>query len=318
MRKVVVETIEEPENHSPPKAELPQFFHEAPSHKSIPKDDELVDFKAIGKAFGGLSSVQSISMSVPAFLVVLVVLGGIAFLGGKISSGSQGEQAEPTAVPVVLGSTQSSPVQGTPDDIITSVRDEFAKAITLSKKTNQTEADKEEVSRGILHVLDVLTKGIEAYPDIASLLFERAQVEKMVMQSAPKLKAQAEADYAKAVTLAPLSGEYYIGFADYYDVLGNMGKAIENYEKAAQLDPKSIDALYPLAKLYIQDNRKVQSLDLYKKISSLLSPSSSQYTQMQQEMLDLQNQLNPATASPSATPASSPSPTASVSATPAN
>lgn len=317
MRRVVVETIEEPEKETHAKAQLPEFLQEPHKHASA-KDEELVDFKAVGKLFNGISSVQSISMSVPAFLVVLAVLGGIAFFGGRISLGGQAKSVEATPLPVVLGSTSKSPVQGTPDEIIASTRDEFTKAVTLSKKTNQTEADKEQVSQSILHVLDVLSKGIDAYPDVASLFFERAQVEKMVMQSAPKLKAQAEADYTKAVTLSPLSGEYYVGFADYYDVLGNMGKAIENYEKAAQLDPKSIDALYPLAKLYIQDNRKSESLTLYQKISSLLSPSSPQYTQIQQEMLDLQNQLNPATASPSATPAVTAPPTSTASATPAN
>lgn len=223
------------------------------------------------------------------------------------SDQAEASEPPPTITPISPSSqTQSGPVQGTPDEIIRSVRAEFSTAIEASKRTDQTQAEKEEISKSILHVLDVLGKAITAYPDIASLYFERAQVEKMVMQSAPSLRPQAESDYKKSLSLSPLTGEYYVGFADYYDVTGDKSLAVSNYEKALQLDPRSIDALYPLAKLYISAGRRQEARDLYTRISGLLSPSSPQYTQIQQEIAALEptpQPQAPSVASDSASPA---------------
>lgn len=284
MRKVVVETIED-------EVELPKFFSTPQANTRV----EPVDFQEIAK--------RSISMSLPAFLVVLVFVMVVAFFAGKFSVGdssaSQVASTQKVPEPVVLGqTTATAPVAGTPDEIIKQARSEFASAIQISKQSNLTEAQKDQISKNILSVLDQLTKGMSAYPDVASLIFERAQVEKMVMQSAPSLKNQAASDYQKAISIAPLSSEYYIGYADYFDVLGDKPKSIDSYEKAVKLAPNSVDALYPLAKLYSENGRTSEALTMYKKVASLLSPSSAQYTQVQQEMLALQPPID-ATASAS-------------------
>jgi hypothetical protein len=280
--------------------ELPRFFNpdgdEVSSKK--PPNEDLLDVKStIEHGFSGLTSMQSIAMSVPAFLTILVLLTGIAFFSGRFSV-SKGDPASasdsaPSIEPVSLNQATSAPVQGTPDEIIREVRTEFSKAIEASKKTDQTQSEKEAVSKSIVHVLETLGKAIDAYPDIASLFFERAQVEKMVMQSAPSLKAQAESDYKKAISLSPLTAEYYVGFADYHDVLADRKAATETYEKAIQLDPKNIDALYPLAKLYLLVNKKAEARELLVRIKSSLSPQSSQYAQISQEIASLEEPIAP-------------------------
>lgn len=280
--------------------ELPSFFNPEDEHVSLKHstNEDLLDVKAtIDHSLRGLGNMQSIAMSVPAFLTILVLLTGIAFFAGRFSSSKENSvaasQSAPSIEPVALSSASTAPVQGTPDEIIQEVRVEFSKAIEASKKTNQTQAEKEAVSKSIVGVLETLGKAIDAYPDIASLFFERAQVEKMVMQSAPSLKPQAESDYKKAISLSPLTGEYYVGFADYYDVLSDRKAATETYEKAIQLDPKNIDALYPLAKLYLQVNKKTEAKELLVRIQGSLSPQSSQYSQISQEIANLQDPVVP-------------------------
>ncbi len=255
-----------------------------------PHENELLTFSSLVKVLRDpFTNIQLISMSIPALVTVALLLSVASFFAGRFSaSTSKQAVAEENPLPTVapaagIVSATTSPVQGTPDDIITAARNEFSVALTLSKKSDETATEKEEVSKSILHVLDVLTKGITAYPDVASLYFERAQVEKMVMESSPTLKAQAQVDYQKALELSPLSAAYYIGFADYYDVSGRDPQAIENYEKANRLEPKNLDALYPLAKLYAAAGRISEASALYAQVLTLLPTSSSQYAQVQQE-----------------------------------
>lgn len=295
MRKIVVETIDEDNTTTRDnEVKLPQFLN--PSSKGSIRDarsEELLDFKDLtDRTFDNLSNMRSIAMSVPAFLTIIVLLAGVSFFAGRFSI-LRSEKAQATVPgatlqPVSISPQGSSPIQGTPEEIIKAVREEFAVAITKSKKTNPTDAEKEEVSKTIIHILDVLSQGISAYPDVASLYFERAQIEKMVMQSAPSLKPQAESDYLKALSLSPLTGEYYVGFADYLSVMGDHAKAIQNFEKAIQLDPKNVEAMYPLAKLYADGGRSKEAILLLKKISSQLSPGSEQYAQIQKDILVLE------------------------------
>lgn len=302
-RRVVVETVEE----DAPTPELPSFLRPQSDTKTPPPPvtDDVLDFKELaGKALAGISYGQSVVMSVPAFITILVILVGFTFIVGRISVGKsdkvQADDAQSTLEPIsLLSKTTTAPVQGTPDEIIASVRTLFSTAIETSKNPNQSATEKEAVSKTILEVLDMLGKGISAYPDVASLYFERAQVEKMVMQSAPSLKVQAESDYNKATSLSPLTSEYYVGHADYYSVIGDKQKAIDAYEKALQLDPKSIDALYSLATLYSGSGRNTEAKALFVRILSLLSPSSNQYAQIQQAISALEPQ---STASASASP----------------
>lgn len=277
--------------------QLPDFFHKP--------EDELLDIKGMAqRGLSGISNMNSIAMSVPAFLTILALLTGFSFFAGRVTVSSTkraaATEATPTLAPVsVLPQGSGAPVQGTPDEIVSAARLELSLAIEASKKEALTEQEKQDVSTKILHVLDVLTKGIASYPDVASLYFERAQVEKMVMQSAPTLKAQAEADYAKALVLSPLTHEYYVGYADYLEVVGEQQKAGENYEKAIQLNPKSIDAMYPLARLYTAAGKKAEAKTLLTKILGFLSANSAQYAQIQKEISALE---------PTPTPESMPSP----------
>lgn len=301
-------------------SDLPSFF--SPPHSGIhdsnrqrvqhTKDADLVNFSSIATVVRDrFTDMQTIAMSVPAFVTVALFMSVLSFFVGRFSAtaGKQvAAQENPLSTTQPVASSEPAAALGTPDDIIKTAREEFAKAVTLSKKADVTAAEKEMVSKSILHVLDMLTKGITAYPDVGSLYFERAQVEKMVMESAPTLKAQALADYQKSLELSPLSAAYYVGFADYYDLQSQSDKALENYEKGARLDPKSIDALYPLAKLYKSAGRTAEASALYAQILTLLPSSSSQYGQVQQEAQALLEQAAPV-ASSSATPVASSSAT---------
>lgn len=243
-----------------------------------------------------LADMNTLVMNAPAFITLAVVLTAFAFFIGRFTSGGGKavEAASPTPQAITLtgggttGGGGGAPVVGSPDEIVTKVRNEFATATEMSKAKDITDAQKQQISQTIVKVMDELTQGIKSYPDVASLYFERAQVEKMVMQSAPTLKTQALADYQKALELSPLTAEYYVGFGDYQQVIGNSNDAITNLQKAVQLDPKNADALYALAKLQSTQGMKQDAVASYAQLLTLIPQSSTSYAAIAKEKSDLE------------------------------
>lgn len=258
------------------------------------QQDALVDIQALVMTpFKKITSIRYFSMSAPVFITILVIFSGFAFFAGRMTAGKQTRDDDKTQNisrndTLKLQTASPSLVMQTPDEIIAQVRTEFAKDLELAKRQDLTQAQLDDISKSIVGILEKLTKAINDYPDVHALYFERAQIEKMVMQSGQNLKDQAESDYQKAISLSPLSAVYYIGYADFFDVQKNTGRAIEVYEQALKLDPKSLDALYALSRLYTVEGRTAEAKTHYERILSLLPSSSAQYAQIQKEMGELE------------------------------
>jgi hypothetical protein len=315
-----VESIDQPEPEvigvSSPTEEVPNWMS---PHASTPGEEiQTVEPKTegvvpptTGFALPNLKDMNTLVMNAPTFITLAAVVSAFAFFTGRFSSSASKQvnaQATPAVQEIQLKSSQQNdvPVLGTPDEIISKAHGEFAKAQEMSKNASQTDAQKQEISRTIVGILDLLTQGIKSYPDVAALYFERAQVEKMVMQSAQTLKMQAATDYQKAIEISPLTAQYYLGYADYLQVAGDNTGAVQNFQKSVQLDPKNPDALYSLAKLQVTLGMKEDALHSYESLLLLIPQGSPYYASIVQEKNGLVSPIAAPTsdgmASSSATP----------------
>lgn len=111
------------------------------------------------------------------------------------------------------------------------------------------------------------------------------------------------AAYQKAITLNPISPTLRIDFGGVYMNAKDYDNAITQFVTAATLKPDYANAYYNLANVYKTKGETQLAFDALTKTKSLLSPSSTEYQKIEEEILSLQQTV------PVTTPTSTPSQT---------
>lgn len=255
----------------------------------------------LGEIFSPIIHSISITLSKisPIAVAAVVIFSSVAFLAGRLSSHPSNEVSAQAPVPIVASTSQPQ-IQQTPDEIVASAQSLFQKAISLSTAANATQESKQQVSDNIHQALDILNQGITQYSDIASLYFQRAQIEKVVAQSSDQLKFQGKQDYLKAIQLSPKSADYAAGYADFLLVTGDVSDALTQATSATALDSKNTNALFVLAQVQEATHDITSALATYDQLLSLVPANSTDYN----AILARKQKLMPQGASTSNIPAS--------------
>lgn len=276
----------------------------AKPRKPIPTPDKGSDMMASVQS--AMRSLAPLTLSTPALVTMAVLLMISSFVAGRFSGSPTTKSAaasEITATIKPLPTNEPTQVKP-PQETIKQAKETMNQAVTLAKKSDATEEEKKQSSDAIVQAVDILTRAIAVYPDVGDLYFERAQIEKMVMQSATSMKAQAQVDYEKAISLSSLTAAYYRGFGEYYELLSDLPNAVAQYKQAVTLAPGDVDALFALSRMLSANNQLDEALKSYDLLLTKIPQSSSQYSMIAGERANVAEKIKgstPQIASPSAT-----------------
>jgi len=103
--------------------------------------------------------------------------------------------------------------------------------------------------------LQILKEGLGKYPDDKEIIAGMIQIYMNLGMSEEALK------YLDIVIqMNPGFAGYYVAKGNVYDKTGDEGNAIKSYEKAIEIDPKSLEALYNLGVIYY--NKGVKQIEI--------------------------------------------------------
>lgn len=103
--------------------------------------------------------------------------------------------------------------------------------------------------------LQVLKDGLKKYPDDSEIITSMIQIYMNLKKSEEALK------YLDVVIqMNPGFAGYYVAKGNVYDKSGDDGNAIKSYEKAIEVDPNSLEALYNLGVIYY--NKGVKQIEI--------------------------------------------------------
>lgn len=112
-----------------------------------------------------------------------------------------------------------------------------------------------EQKKDTMLALQVLKDGLKKYPDDKEIISAMIQIYMNLKMSEEALK------YLDIVIqMNPNFAGYYVAKGNIYDKYGDEGNAIKSYEKAIEIDPKSLEALYNLGVIYY--NKGVKQIEI--------------------------------------------------------
>jgi len=188
----------------------------------------------------------------------------------------------------------------------------LVRAEEKSQNKNQTEKEKKEIIALVKNALEIITEGINRYPQDDRLFAQRAKIYQGITSFAPQSIDAALADLEQAHRLSPQNPNYPKMQSLLLVKKGDFAAAAYYAQIAYELAPSNPENLNFLGDIQARAGQIEAAISSYQKLIAFIPENKPQYQDINQKINSLNNLLAQAQPKSSLSPTHHPSPAPSI------